>query len=93
MKDDIFEFVYGLLHSPDYRSEFASDLTKMLPRIPPLKLASDFQLFVEAGRELMALHLNYESVEPYPLEEERAAGASLLVDRMRFAGKAGAWDC
>lgn len=91
-KDEIFDFVYGLLHSPDYRADFASDLTKMIPRLPMLKAVSDFQLFADAGHKLMALHLDYESVEPYPLDVDMAAGASLLVERMRFAGKAGAWD-
>ncbi len=65
-KDDVFVYVYGLLHSPDYRTQFASDLKRMLPRIP-LVPAADFPAFVAAGRELMDLHIGYEEVEPYPL--------------------------
>ncbi|MEU0573682.1 type ISP restriction/modification enzyme [Dermacoccus sp. NHGro5] len=65
MKDDIFFYVYGLLHSPDYRETYAADLKKMLPRIP---LVEDAQPFIAAGRKLSELHLGYESVEPYPLE-------------------------
>jgi predicted helicase len=65
-KDDIFFFVYGLLHSPEYRERFASDLKKMLPRIPKVK---DFWAFAKAGRELSELHLGYEEIEPWPLEE------------------------
>ncbi len=94
-KDDIFFFVYGLLHSPDYRVTYAADLKKMLPRIPKLAAdpaASDFWEFAQAGRDLAELHLDYEDVEPYPLEELRPPGASLRVTKMRFAGKAGAWD-
>lgn len=91
-KDDIFFFVYGLLHSPDYRATYASDLKKMLPRIPTLANPGDFNEFVAAGRQLSELHLGYESVEPYALEEKRTAGATLLVTKMKFAGKAGAWD-
>ncbi|WP_051479009.1 type ISP restriction/modification enzyme [Arthrobacter sp. H5] len=68
-KDDIFYYVYGVLHSPDYRTEFAADLKKMLPRIPKVKGTADFTAFVTAGRELAALHIGYEEVEPYPLEE------------------------
>ena len=64
-KDDIFYYVYGLLHSPDYRETYAADLKKMLPRVP---LVHDAQPFIDAGRRLAALHLGYESVEPYPLE-------------------------
>ena len=64
-KDDIFLYVYGLLHSPEYRETYAADLKKMLPRIP---LVEDPWPFVEAGRRLSELHLGYESVTPYPLD-------------------------
>lgn len=66
-KEDIFFYVYGLLHSADYKARYSNDLTKMLPRIPKVK---DFWKFSSAGRNLSDLHLNYESVDPYPLEEE-----------------------
>ena len=82
-KDDIFYYVYGLLHSPKYRNEFAADLKKMLPRIPKVK---DFVGFVEAGRKLADLHLNYEAVEPYPLDE--VGEGSYGVQKMAF-GKVG----
>ncbi|HEY9746577.1 MAG TPA: type ISP restriction/modification enzyme, partial [Oculatellaceae cyanobacterium] len=65
-KEDIFYYVYGILHSPEYKQRFESDLKKMLPRIP---FAEDFWAFSKAGRELAEWHLNYETVEPYPLEE------------------------
>ncbi|MFW5471615.1 DEAD/DEAH box helicase [Knoellia sp. CPCC 206435] len=64
-KDDIFYYVYGLLHSPEYRETYAADLKKMLPRIP---LVSDPWPFIKAGRDLFELHLGYESVVPYPLD-------------------------
>ena len=96
-KDDIFFFVYGLLHSPDYRTTYAADLKKMLPRIPKLVEPSDFAAFSEAGHKLSALHLDYESVEPYPLEmvfstSKAGAEPDLHVAKMRFSGKAGSWD-
>ena len=65
-KEDIFYYVYGILHSPEYKQRFAADLKKMLPRIP---YTSDFWAFSEAGRKLADWHLNYETVEPYPLDE------------------------
>ncbi|MFU1926791.1 DEAD/DEAH box helicase [Bordetella hinzii] len=68
-KHDIFCYVYGILHSPEYQQRFATDLKKVLPRIP---FAHDFQAFCEAGRKLIDLHLNYETVEPYPVQEERS---------------------
>ncbi len=64
-KQDLFYYVYGFLHSPDYRSAFSADLKKMLPRIPLVKSASDFWAFSRAGRKLAELHLNYEQAEPY----------------------------
>ena len=64
-KEDIFFYVYGLLHSPDYRREFANDLKKMLPRLPLVDKLEDFWSFSEAGRKLAKLHVDYEEVEPY----------------------------
>ena len=66
-KDDIFDYVYGILHAPSYREQFANDLSKMLPRIP---YAPDFHAFAEAGKKLADLHLNYETCEQYPLTLE-----------------------
>ena len=64
-KDTIFYYVYGILHSPRYQTEFANDLSKGLPRIP---LAQDFHEVSNAGHKLMELHLNYETCSEYPLE-------------------------
>lgn len=64
-KEDIFYYVYGILHSPDYRTAFAADLKKSLPRLPLVDSADDFWTFSDAGRKLAELHLNYETIEPY----------------------------
>jgi predicted helicase len=93
-KDEIFYYVYALLHSPDYRAEFAADLKKMLPRIPKVATAHDFTAFTEAGRRLATLHIGYESVEPYRLDEitkpgtGTATGDFYRVQKMKF-GKTG----
>ena len=68
-KDAIFDYVYGVLHAPDYRARFADDLSKSLPRIP---FAPEFRAFAAAGRDLAALHLGYESGPEYPLVPETA---------------------
>ncbi|WP_406017251.1 hypothetical protein OHA07_08085 [Micrococcus luteus] len=93
-----FFYVYGLLHSPDYRERFAADLKKMLPRIPQVP-SSDFRAFSDAGRALSELHVGYESVEPYSLQEHWAIDPEALdeaerfrVTKMKYGGKAGAWD-
>ncbi|PUA82067.1 DEAD/DEAH box helicase [Nocardioides currus] len=66
-KDDVFFYVYGLLHSSDYRERYAADLKKMLPRIPLVATPEAARAFADAGRALSALHIGYETVEPYPL--------------------------
>lgn len=82
-KEDIFFFVYGVLHSPEYKSRFEADLKKMIPRVP---FTHDFWAFSRAGRELGKLHVNYETIEPYPLG---TAGLALSTDsrvvQMRWA--------
>jgi len=87
-REDIFWYVYGILHSPEYKSRFAANLKKMLPRIP---YAEDFRTFRDAGRKLGDWHLNYETVEPYPLTEENQClvmeDDDYRVVKMRFGRK------
>lgn len=66
--DDIFHFVYGKLHDPNYREAYAADLKKMLPHIETPTSRAEFDKFAAAGQELMALHVNYENVDPWPLD-------------------------
>jgi len=65
-REDIFYYVYGILHSKSYRETFSADLKKMLPRIPLVSDYQKFWAFSESGRKLADLHLNYEEVERYP---------------------------
>lgn len=81
-KEDIFYYVYGLLHSTEYRTRFENDLKKELPRIP---FAKDFWAFSKAGRKLAELHLNYETIEPWPVKEE--SHGNFRVTKMRFPKK------
>ncbi len=81
-KEDLFFYIYGLLHSPDYRSRYADNLSKELPRIPRVKTLADFQAFSEAGRKLAKLHLNYETIAMYPVNY---AGGGLLIDTLSAA--------
>lgn len=64
-KEEIFYYVYGILHSPEYRTTYSNDLKKMLPRIPLVDNIQDFRAFCKAGRKLADLHLNYEKIPPY----------------------------
>lgn len=62
-KEEIFFYIYGYLHSPEYRTAFAEDLKLSLPRIDFVETKEDFIAFSNAGRSLAELHLNYEKVE------------------------------
>ena len=71
IKDDIWHYIYGLLHAPDYREKYRADLSKDLPRIP---FAPDFGAFRDAGEQLAALHLGYETCPEYELQVEVSGG-------------------
>lgn len=96
-KEMIFYYVYGLLHSEDYRQRFAADLKKSLPRIPIVENLNDFMDFYQYGKKLADLHLNYENVGPYPgvvvKGDRKATGAEEdyeyfhIWDKMRFKSK------
>ena len=96
-KDHIFSYVYGILHSPDYRERYADDLAKLLPRIPEVATADAYRAFSEAGQRLLDLHIGYEAAAPYPLEERLKSGGPdgperYLVKKMRWGGPAKAPD-
>ena len=87
-KEDVFYYVYGLLHSPEYRQQFANDLKKMLPRIPLVEEPKDFWKFSKAGAELSELHINYEKVPPYNnLVVTGTESGFYQVEKMRFPQK------
>lgn len=73
--DDVFAYVYGVLHSPDFRETFGVNLKKEAPRIPLVTDRADFESFRLAGEELLELHIGYETVDRYPLVEEWTPGS------------------
>ncbi|RVQ55877.1 type ISP restriction/modification enzyme [Sinorhizobium meliloti] len=82
-KQDIFHYVYGVLHDPVYREKYALNLKREFPRIP---FYADFWKWADWGRKLMELHIGYETIEPWPLtrtdiadEKARAAGITAKV--------------
>lgn len=87
-KEDIFYYVYGFLHSKEYRETFANDLKKMLPRLPLVETVTDFWAFSKAGRKLAELHLNYETFAPSPdVIVTGDDGKTYKVDKIRFPKK------
>ena len=92
-REHIFYYVYGLLHSAQYRERFADDLKKSLPRIPIVEKLEDFLEFQKKGKELADLHLNYEALEPCPgvqvirVREPEDEYEFYRVEKMRFPAK------
>lgn len=83
--DDTFAYVYGLLNSREYQEKYANDLKKDLARIPIVKQKDKY---VEVGKALMDLHLNYEEVPVYEdVEVQLSANPSYVVTKMKFAKK------
>lgn len=83
--DDTFAYVYGLLNSKEYQEKYANDLKKDLARVPIVK---NKERYVEVGKALMNLHLNYEEAPVYDgVEITPLANPSYKVTKMRFAKK------
>ena len=74
-KEDIFHYVYAILNHPAYRAKYEINLKREFPRIP---LYEDFWKWVDWGKRLMDLHLNYETVEPYLLERGEREGKAAI---------------
>ena len=66
-KEDLFYYIYGILHAPDYRAAYQANLYRELPRIPVVDSLDDFDSFILIGRELGDLHIEYES-EEFPID-------------------------
>jgi predicted helicase len=83
-KWDIFYYTYAVLHHPTYRTRYAANLKRELPRIP---YAPDFHAFAQAGERLAKLHVDYEKQPEYPLEmiESPEAPLDWRVEKMRLS--------
>lgn len=96
-KEDLFYYIYGLLHSPDYRERYADNLAKELPRIPRVRTAIDFWAFSKAGRALADLHLNYETLPMYAgakldTSNKKLSDADYRVEKMKVPKAGGEKD-
>lgn len=95
-KDDLFNYIYGILHSSEYLTLFADNLAKELPRIPAVRKFEDFRAFVEAGKKLGDMHSDFDAVEPYPVTLKEGDLSLAVIDdpeafyrveKMKFGGK------
>ena len=83
-KEDIFYYIYGIFHSPEYRQRFEANLEKELPRIP---MSENFIKFSAAGRDLARIHLGYENAELYPLKMVGNTEMPGAVTKMKWGKK------
>ena len=83
-KWDIFLYVYGLLHHPDYRERYQMNLKRDLPRLP---YTPDFWEFAKAGKRLGEIHVGYGEVDAYPLRFVETPDTPLdwRVEKMRLS--------
>lgn len=94
-KRDLFYYIYGILHSEEYRTRYANNLRKELPRIPRVATADDFWHFSHAGKELGNMHVNFDAADMYPVDlrfkypELAATNPEKFyrVEKMKFSGK------
>ena len=83
--EDIFAYIYGVLHTPSYRKKFKEFLKTDFPRIPYPKDAEQFNAVAEIGRSLIDAHL-MRDVAP-GLSETRARFPKIgsnIVEEVRF---------
>ncbi len=85
-REDIFHYVYAVLHNPEYRKKYEQNLKRELPRVP---FYENFPQWVNWGKSLMNLHINYETVEPYPLERTDLPEPKISKPRLKADKDAG----
>ena len=83
-KWDIFHYVYGLLHHPDYRERYQANLKRDFPHLP---YAPDFWGFAKAGQRLGKIHIGYEEMPEYQLTfiENREVPINWRVGKMKLS--------
>lgn len=85
-ENDLFYYIYGILHSKDYRTRYANNLMKELPRIPRVATYEQFRAFADAGRKLADLHVNFERVPAYAGVKlvKKEGNADYRVEQMKW---------
>ena len=81
-KEDIFYYVYAMLHHSGYCKKFANNLLQEMPRIP---MAPNFMVFRDRGKALVDLHLSFETCARYDLGKPRFEPAEF--SRLSFGRK------
>jgi len=79
-KEQIFNYVYAVLHDPKYRQKYEQNLKREFPRVP---FYDNFEQWAKLGKELIDLHLNYETVEKYPLQRIDSDNAKIPKAKLK----------
>lgn len=88
--EQIFDYIYGVLHTPSYRERFKDFLKIDFPRIPYPKNADNFNRIASVGEKLRKLHLMQEipSVEiPFKVPGNNAVTEIRFEDGKVFINK------
>lgn len=80
-KSDIFYYVYGMLHHPEYKKKYTNNLKVSLPKIP---LAPQFASFVAIGKQLADLHIHFDKKELRGLKMTHIEDLKVKPTNMRF---------
>ena len=81
-EDDTFAYIYGLLNSIEYQTQYQNDLVKDLAHIPIVK---NKEKYVEIGQKLINLHLHYEEAVPYEDLNIQINKPNYHVEQMTFS--------
>ena len=80
--EDVFNYIYAVLHSPEYRRRYADFLKSDFPRIPPISDPTLFAALGKLGKRLVSLHLMESEGDNCPAF---VGGGDNRVDRVRYA--------
>lgn len=83
-KEDVFYYIYAVLHNPAYKTKYELNLKREFPRIP---FYNNFKQWSYWGKLLIDLHIDYEKVEPFELQtieykETENPKCKLKVDKL-----------
>ncbi len=80
VKEDVFNYCYGILHSDGYRTKYKNDVKKELARIP---FAADFWTFSRIGKQLADLHCGYDKLDGWEYDKLRWKMSAKAQDYLR----------
>ena len=81
--EQIFDYIYGVLHTPSYRTKYKEFLKVDFPRIPYPASKDEFDRIAHIGTQLRKLHL-MEVVPPMPGVAQFTTSGDNLVEKLAY---------